>query len=175
VRVTRVEWRHRRYATRLHPDGEYRVWRLEVDLAAGAPFLPVYVARSPDAVAAARTWRSTAGFDLTVVARVDPYSWPESDEVRLGLGGCAVAVRAEALKRDPVLFASVHVTPRAALTTGAAWPLVSFPDHGVHLDLALVAKRDTAAARGRWRLAPEHRDALPEPYAFLATGRTTAG
>jgi hypothetical protein len=158
-----VEWCRRHYATRLHPDGEYDVWRVEIDLAADEPFLPVHLVRFGREVRYDRPWRSAARPTLTVEVRIDPMSWPESDDVCLASGP---VVRSEALKRDPRPFTELRVETGATLSTGAVWSLVEFPRFDVAVDLGLVAKADTEAVHSRWRLRERHLATLREPYAF---------
>lgn len=124
VRVTRAEWLSRTYATRLTPAGTWTAWRVEIDLEADEPVLPVHLTRHEGHAERHTPWRKDASVSLTVDVRL-----PDSCD------------REEA---------SLLVSVGDVLHTGAAWPLVSWPGGGA--DVGLVAKRDTQDSHGRWRL-----------------------
>jgi hypothetical protein len=123
--VTRTEWLSRTYASRIGPvggAGHYDVWRVEVDLAAAEPVLPVQLRRENGGLSRQTPWRKGAAVELTVVVRVP----------------CA---REEA---------ALLLSEGDRLHSGAAWPVVSWPGGGE--EIGLVAKRDTRDSHGRWRL-----------------------
>jgi len=172
VSVLRAQWTPKTVATRNPPAGTRQEWRYDIALTADAePFHVFGLLASPSELRFARRRRSRAATESDAHISFLPSSWRTSDSVRISLEYQDLTVADAALKQDPRAVFSVDVVSGSQLSTGSVWQIGSLAQWGMWFGVGLIAKRDTEATHGRWRLPRDCHDLLPDGYRFLLTGR----
>jgi hypothetical protein len=170
-RAVSLEWRSKIVTTDPPRYPEHKEWSLRVNLAAATPIrVGVFLSRGARTSWGLQPHEPSAETCLRV--HFFPWSWNQSDDVQITLGGQRTVVTDAALKEDP--RSVVRLLAAASVTTGEIFDVVELPAHRVRLAALAVAGEDTERRRqDRWLIKPSLAESLPPLGIPLTSGRQT--